>query len=406
MIILALKKLICSESFKERARETKKDFTRDRKLKLADYILIMFQRWNTSLSATVRQYTDEMGMPECSRQAFSQGRRKIKAEAVRELIHWSAAQIYAFPGKTEKWKGLRVLAIDGSRINLPESSESRTHFGFQKSTGEQIQGLFSGLYDVLNRFFLDAALAPCNASERDLAIGHVQHLHTAIPSLTNDSIILFDRGYPGAEIMWEIGEKTGQKYLMRCCKEFIRSMKLSGDDCTIHYCFRKLKKEVKLRVVRFQLPDGSTEILVTNLFSECTIDDFKKLYHMRWGIETAYAFLKNRLELENYSSLLPKGILQDTYGAIIMMNLIGSFMLDLRQNGSLSARRNYNHTEAYRLLKENLIRLFCYRIPRYSFFLALLHKASKFYTYVKSGRHFERTVQHKTARFHSNNRGS
>ena len=407
-IIWELKKHIGSERFKEQARETEVDFTRNRKFQMQDYILTMIQRWGTSLSAVARQYAKHMKVPACTRQAYSQGRKRIKAEAIQGLIHSCAGYLLEHAGRMKDWKGYQLLAIDGSRINLPDSTESREHFGFQKSTGEQPQGLFSGIYDVLNRIFLDAELAPCAASERDLALRHVQRVQDTFPSILKNSIILFDRGYPSAELLWAISEKLrGPKYLMRCCTEFIRGMKLSGNDCTISHRFRKLDKELKLRVIRFSLPDGSEEILLTNLFSKrLGIDDFKALYHLRWGIETAYNYLKNRLELENYSSVLPKGILQDTYAAIVMMNLLGFFLMDLRHAHPLSPNKAYNGSECFRILNENFLRLFRRNSPAYAFYSQLLLIASLFYAHVKSGRHFERKICHKSARFHSKNRGS
>ena len=38
--------------------------------------------------------------------------------------------------------------------------------------------------------------------------------------------------------------------------------------------------------------------------------------HMRWGIETAYETLKNRLQLENFTGTKPILLLQDIYSTI------------------------------------------------------------------------------------------
>ena len=47
---------------------------------------------------------------------------------------------------------------------------------------------------------------------------------------------------------------------------------------------------LSLRVIRFQLPGGSFENLITNLpDQEFSLEDFMELYHLRWNQETATA---------------------------------------------------------------------------------------------------------------------
>jgi hypothetical protein len=147
-------------------------------------------------------------------------------------------------------------------------------------------------------------------------------------------------------------------------------------------------------------------ILVTNLFHKrYSLTAFKKLYHLRWGIETAYAFLKGRLEVENFSSVLPCGILQDMYGAIVLMNLLGSFALDLCQAHPLPEGKAIWWAEMIRLYKTCLFALFRYKRIHPPFLEKLLLEASQFRVNVISGRSFERVIHHKTARFSQNNRG-
>ncbi|GAB1857509.1 hypothetical protein MHTCC0001_23450 [Flavobacteriaceae bacterium MHTCC 0001] len=50
------------------------------------------------------------------------------------------------------WKGHRLLAIDGSTINLPFSKATAQHYGYARNqTGDtSVQGRVSVLYDTLN----------------------------------------------------------------------------------------------------------------------------------------------------------------------------------------------------------------------------------------------------------------
>ena len=49
------------------------------------------------------------------------------------------------------------------------------------------------------------------------------------------------------------------------------------------------------------MEDGTTEYLITNLTSEqMPVENFPDLYQLRWGVESKYRELKNRLEIENF----------------------------------------------------------------------------------------------------------
>lgn len=83
-------------------------------------------------------------------------------------------------------------------------------------------------------------------------------------------------------------------------------MKLPEQDNTFEYKFAKLKHSLKLRVLKIQLSNGDIEYLATNIFDpQITLDDFKWAYHKRWGIETKYNDVKNKLEIEIFTGYSP-----------------------------------------------------------------------------------------------------
>jgi hypothetical protein len=56
-----------------------------------------------------------------SQQAFSAARQKINWEAFEELFQASVAGSYQEEWKT--WRGYRVMAVDGSFVQLPSDAE-------------------------------------------------------------------------------------------------------------------------------------------------------------------------------------------------------------------------------------------------------------------------------------------
>ena len=59
---------------------------------------------------------------EYSKQAFSKGRLRIRPDAIRTLFDFTVKEFYTnAPFST--FLGYRVLAIDGTRLNLPGTAE-------------------------------------------------------------------------------------------------------------------------------------------------------------------------------------------------------------------------------------------------------------------------------------------
>ena len=77
-----------------------------------------------------------------------------------------------------------------------------------------------------------------------------------------------------------------------------------------------------IRLVRVILDNGEIEVLATNVSSAVIpAKAFKKLYHLRWGIETFFLILKDRLNLENFTGTSLIAVLQDVWATLFLSNL-------------------------------------------------------------------------------------
>ena len=78
---------------------------------------------------------------------------------------------------------------------------------------------------------------------------------------------------------------------------------------------------MSFRVVRFKITDDSYEAIITNLDSyDFPPEEIKKLYNMRWGIETSFRELKYAVGLSNFHAKKREHITQEVYARIIMHN--------------------------------------------------------------------------------------
>ena len=79
---------------------------------------------------------------------------------------------------------------------------------------------------------------------------------------------------------------------------------------------------ISFRVVRFKLTDETYETIITNLNNlEFPPISLKKIYQMRWGIETSFRELKYTIGLLNFHAKKAEYIMQEIYAKLIMYNL-------------------------------------------------------------------------------------
>ena len=402
--------IIFSDYYIRRATKRQMDFTRNRKMGFIDYIFAIIKGTKTSLQSSINTFFESHNKKqmEYSKQAFSKGRQRIKPEAFQELFLAVAERFYQ-KAETNAWRGYHLFGIDGTRLNLPCTQELMDIYGAQTSQGApQVQALVSCLYDLLNGMIVDTRFSRCQSSERDAAADMIQSFNE---ELYGKPVFIMDRGYPSAELIDTI-IRAGHKFVMRCPTEFLRSMDLSKRDNIIEHKFAKLKEKVKIRIVKVALSSENTEYLVTNLFnSDLNEHDFSDLYHARWGIETKYNDIKNKLEIENFTGYSPDAILQDFYATMFLGNLAGVLEFDLHEEIE-AAHNSPEHKYQYKMnknrtiseLKRTVIEMIATRskVKRMKLFLEIKSRLYNAVVPVRPNRASPRVKRHQAAKFPQN----
>lgn len=386
------------------------DFTRTRKMSFTDYIFAIIGNTKTSLEAGIHAFFDAQNKShiEYSKQAFSKGRQRIKPEAFQELFLATVDKFYETADFGD-WHGYHPMGIDGTRLNLPCTKELREIYGEQTSQGApQVQALVSCLYDLVNGMIVDARIDGCKSSERDAAQDLIETFH--IEQITNP-VFIMDRGYPSGALIDAV-IRSGHKFVMRCPVEFLSGMHLPEQDKTLEHKFARLKHPVKLRIVKVPLSEGDIEYLATNIFeTDISAKDLYDLYHLRWGIETKYNDVKNKLEIENFTGYSPDAILQDFYASLFLANLAGALEFDLHEKIEAAHNKPENKYE-YRMnmnmiiseLKGNVVKMLVAesKIKRAKLFYQIQRRLKNAVVPVRPNRNFPRTRRHLTAKFSQN----
>ena len=322
-IIEMTEKVINGKEYQVRSRKKESDFTRKRKMPFTKLIVFMLNQIKSSIQSCLDRFFDdtEEGKVHMSEQSFSEARAKIKWEAFSEL-HKSTVNL-TYTGHYDTWHGYRMMAVDGTKVQLPSEGCLREYFGATGKGATAVTGQGSGLYDIYNKIMIDASLAPLSFSEIELAKSHISEL-SSLRSFGKECII-FDRGYACFDLIEHL-RACNVSFVIRVKKKFfnVQSDKLEIGDHSI-VLSKKGHSDIAVRVLKFTLPSGETEVLVTDIFDRrMGIKAFKALYFKRWSVETKYDEVKNKLEVENFSGRTFNAVMQDFFITMYMANVVAA----------------------------------------------------------------------------------
>jgi len=154
----------------------------------------------------------------------------------------------------------------------------------------------------------------------------------------------------------------------------------------------KKSKFTMVRIIKYPLITGDVEYLITNI-EDFTYGEITELYCMRWGIETAYFSIKQKLQIEKFTSSIPQLIKQDFFSGVLAYNIIQSAKRDAEAGIDQSAykyemKANENMTIGF--VKNELIHILSEddASKRMEMYNSMVNKISRYRVPVRGGRRF------------------
>jgi len=369
------------ETFQIKHKIGKNSFTRTRKLGFDKIMTMMIKKSNKSLQNSINDTQLALGEDvTISNSAYTQARAKLNYTAFEEFAQM-AAEIFYKDGEYETYKEFRILAVDGSVTTLPNTEDVKKEFNPMKVkcqikdfTKDVSQARVSCLFDVLNNIALDSCIVNKNSSEknnliaydeRTLAVQHFEHCK-------EDDLVIMDRGYPSYELFVAAYKRTN--ILCRIRKNIFTKAKFLFDvhsekkDVILEINAPKYLRDdlrsmniptkMKIRFVQVILDNGIVEVLATNVLDNEKIktSDFKELYSMRWGIETYFDLIKNRLSLENFTGQSALAVKQDFFATIFLTNYESSMTYDMNEELKERTKENKYVQKVNKAVSFNVIK--------------------------------------------------
>lgn len=350
--------LINSDDYRKRNIIKQTAFTRNRKLTFPVMIVLMLNLLTRTMQIELDDFFANVldtDTDSVTKQAFFKARKNILPDAFKELFLMTRDMVLS-KNKIKCYKGYRVLAIDGSELRLNKTKENKDIFVPQSRSAEnKTNARISLLYDVISNYVIDAQIGSIGISERDYAIKNLAHFSSICDE---KDIVIFDRGYPSRDMIATLSE-MGCKYLMRLQDSCFKGVKENSSNDFLITVSTKTNI-YSVRVVRVLLKSGEVETLITNLSEdEFSANDFLGLYFLRWGIETIYDTLKNKLLIEKFAGRSSTAVLQEYYATMFVLNCIAAMSATVNRK-LLSSKADCKYQ--YRANVNLMIGYFKYRL--------------------------------------------
>lgn len=234
----------------------------------------------------------------------------------------------------EYWYGHRLLGIDGSLVNLPDTMELRRAFSVQHNQHSDYPlAQMMVIHDLLNDIGLAATLQSVKSE-------HERVLDDDLWTATKPGdVMVMDRGMVGYLVIAK-AVKTGRNVVIRCPnsgfsivkrffksaeRELITTLRVPPlAEVRAYVRSHDLPDHVRIRLVKCELANGVTEVLLTTLCDQDAIprEAVIEAYGVRYaGQEGFFNRLKNILELERFSGRSEAVIRQDFCGMIFLATL-------------------------------------------------------------------------------------
>lgn len=361
----------------DRARRRKGAFTRNcGKLPYWTLIKLLLKNAKRTIAASLDEFFHELGLKtgshatSCSQQAFSKARSGISHTIFKEcfgrvLDFLCSADSLSFHSRFLGLWGLQVIAIDGSKIPLPNRKALLQKFGSTGRGSSSPTAIASVAFDVLNERVLDAQLKPISVDERTLAVRHIENIKSKARTDLLYTMFVFDRGYASKEMISYIEDTVHARYLFRLRSKFNNGIDAipapESRDGVTDTAF--LLDGRTVRVLKFYLPSGALETLLTDEFG-IGKELFRQLYFLRWPVEENYKLIKEKVGLTDFRGYSENSVMQEFWISMLLTNL--ALAIKKETDGIIDCTINQKgNKNKYMTNKNELVGCLCRRLPEY-----------------------------------------
>ena len=261
--------------------------------------------------------------------ALTQARARLGSEPMR-LLFQRVAKLVSVEGSAGSWwRGLRLVAIDGTVFDVPDTAENAAHFGRPASGRGEKTGTFSqarvvALAECGTHAIIACEIGPCTTGETTLA-------RKLFPRLEEGMLLLVDRGFYGYDL-WQSAAAGGAQLCWRTKSNAVLPVTKLLPDGSYLSVLRPPRRDcgepLVVRVVEYTLDHPSRKKgeppirLITTLLdaAQAPAAEMAGLYGKRWEEENAFDELKTHQRGAGrvLHSKSPEMVIQEIYAHLLV----------------------------------------------------------------------------------------
>jgi len=272
-------------------------------------------------------------------EAFCHARKVLPLRFFLRLFADLVERFTAKFGSRFRWKGFRLLGVDGMDADLQRNAHLRKIFpppGNQHGRAGRPQGRLVGLVGLWDGI--------CYAFQwTSLLVGEQPSARQLFKRLVRMDLVLADRNFPDLESFAVILSR-GADFLFHLPRNrFLKKPRIptpSGrsDEWYVDLALPKRVRQaypqsgpvLRVRILQYQRRGFRTSWLITSLLDTDKFphQELVELYHQRWRQETFHREWKYTLQLSNLRSLTAAGLLKEVLVQLTINNAIRWMMAE------------------------------------------------------------------------------
>jgi hypothetical protein len=238
--------------------------------------------------------------PAPGRSTLAMARRRLGVEPLRRLAS-AVVRLLADPARHPAafWRGRRLLAVDGFRLDLPDTPENARHFGRPK--GGRAAGAFpqvrvTALCELGTHVLWRWLAGP-------LSVGETTQARELFALLPAGCLLLGDRAYGNYPAVRAVRARRAHVLLRLKGQAKFRERRRLADGSYLARIYPSVydrnrdRNGIDVRVIRYRLGNGKAQRLLTTLLdvADGSAEELVALYHARWEEELSIDEVKTHL---------------------------------------------------------------------------------------------------------------
>lgn len=295
-------------------------------------------------------------VPASDTSSYCQARKRLPLQLVDRVLEKTIEVIERDTPGYSNWKGMRLMALDGSKIDLSDTPENQIeypqHSSIKEGCGFPMMGI-AALFNLSN--------GSLQAFESGRQQGHdIKHAPDLLGHCAEGDLLMGDRGFCSYELM-ALAQQRGVQTLVRLHQARHKALRKRGWRGTTNDMveiwkkpsqplkstlskeqWKELPDQIEVRYAKAKGRDRygkeDTIVVATSLLDrkEYGSRELVNLYLKRWEIEVHFRCIKTTLDLQKLEVKTPEMARKGLKVAAIAYNLLRWLMLKNSSLGELS----------------------------------------------------------------------